>query len=147
MDEVAIARCQVEIINAYGLQLRAAAKFEKLASSFRAEIWVDYRGSQGQRQEHPGSGGPHRRVRRNTRPGSSWPGRRGGPLRPGRPRGSQVPHARRGCSQVAGRRNPDVYRTSIEELQRVAAEVRVVPLLTLERRPLPAHRTVDELLG
>ena len=66
MDEVAIARCQVKIINPYGLQLRAASKFAKLASSFRAEIWVDYRGSQWQWQEHAGSGGPHRRVRRNT---------------------------------------------------------------------------------
>ena len=47
MDEVAIARCQVEIVNTYGLHLRAAAKFEKLANSFRAEIWVDYRGIRG----------------------------------------------------------------------------------------------------
>ena len=47
MDEVAIARCRVEIVNTYGLHLRAAAKFEKLANSFRAEIWVDYRGIRG----------------------------------------------------------------------------------------------------
>ena len=47
MEEVAIARRQVEIINTYGLHLRAAAKFEKLANTFRAEIWVDYRGIRG----------------------------------------------------------------------------------------------------
>ncbi|MGO8898841.1 MAG: HPr family phosphocarrier protein [Isosphaeraceae bacterium] len=47
MDEVAIARRRVEIVNTYGLHLRAAAKFEKLANSFRAEIWVDYRGIRG----------------------------------------------------------------------------------------------------
>ena len=47
MDEVAIARRQLDIINTYGLHLRAAAKFEMLASSFRAEIWVDYRGIRG----------------------------------------------------------------------------------------------------
>ena len=32
MDEVAIAHCRVEIVNTYGLHLRAAAKFEKLVS-------------------------------------------------------------------------------------------------------------------
>ena len=47
MDEVAIARRQVEVVNTYGLHLRAAAKFEKLASSFRAEIWVECRGVRG----------------------------------------------------------------------------------------------------
>jgi phosphocarrier protein len=47
MDEVATARRQVEIVNTYGLHLRAAAKFEKLARSFRAEIWVDHRGVRG----------------------------------------------------------------------------------------------------
>ena len=47
MDEVAIARCRVEIVNTYGLHLRAAAKFERLANSFRAEIWVDCRGIRG----------------------------------------------------------------------------------------------------
>ena len=47
MDEVATARHRVEIANTYGLHLRAAAKFEKLANSFRAEIWVDYRGIRG----------------------------------------------------------------------------------------------------
>ena len=47
MDEVAIARCRVEIVNTCGLHLRAAAKFEKLANSFRAEIWVDCRGIRG----------------------------------------------------------------------------------------------------
>ncbi len=47
MDEVAIARCQVEIVNTYGLHLRAAAKSEKLANSFRAEVWVDHRGIKG----------------------------------------------------------------------------------------------------
>ena len=47
MDGVAIARRQLDIINTYGLHLRAAAKFEKLANSFQAEIWVDYRGIRG----------------------------------------------------------------------------------------------------
>jgi phosphocarrier protein HPr len=44
MDEVAEARRRVEIVNTYGLHLRAAARFEKLANTFQAEIWVDYRG-------------------------------------------------------------------------------------------------------
>jgi phosphocarrier protein len=47
MDEVVIARRRVEIVNTYGLHLRAAAKFEKLARSFRAEIWVDHQGIKG----------------------------------------------------------------------------------------------------
>lgn len=47
MDGVAIARRQLDIINTYGLHLRAAAKFEMLANSFQAEIWVNYRGIRG----------------------------------------------------------------------------------------------------
>jgi phosphocarrier protein len=47
MDEVDIARARVDIRNAYGLHLRAAARFEKLANTFRAEIWVDHRGIRG----------------------------------------------------------------------------------------------------
>ena len=47
MDEVAKACLRVEIVNAYGLHLRAAAKFEALARSFRAEVWVEHRGVRG----------------------------------------------------------------------------------------------------
>ena len=47
MDEVAIARRQVEVVNTYGLQLRAAARFEKLARTFRADIRVECRGVRG----------------------------------------------------------------------------------------------------
>ena len=45
MDEPAIARRQVEIVNTYGLHLRPADKFSKLAKSFRSEVWVYYRGT------------------------------------------------------------------------------------------------------
>jgi phosphocarrier protein len=47
MDEVTIARGRREVLNDYGLDLRAAAKFEKLANTFRAEIWVDHLGRRG----------------------------------------------------------------------------------------------------
>ena len=47
MDEVAIARLQVEVVNTYGLHLRAAARFEKLARTFRADIRVECRGVRG----------------------------------------------------------------------------------------------------
>jgi phosphocarrier protein len=47
MDELVVARRRVEIANRYGLHLRAAAQFEKLAKSFRAEVWVEYGGVRG----------------------------------------------------------------------------------------------------
>jgi phosphotransferase system HPr (HPr) family protein len=47
MDEGAITRCRVEIVNTYGLHLRAASRFEEVARSFRAEVWVEYRGVRG----------------------------------------------------------------------------------------------------
>ena len=45
MDEPAIARRQLEIVNTYGLHMRPADKFVKLANSFRSEVWVYHRGS------------------------------------------------------------------------------------------------------
>ena len=45
MDERAIARRQVQIINPYGLRLRAADSFVKLANSFQSEVWVGYQGT------------------------------------------------------------------------------------------------------
>ena len=44
MDEPAIARRQLEIVNTYGLHMRPADKFVKLANSFRSEVWVYHRG-------------------------------------------------------------------------------------------------------
>ena len=44
MDEPAIARRQLEIVNTYGLHMRPADKFVKLAKSFGSEVWVSHRG-------------------------------------------------------------------------------------------------------
>jgi phosphocarrier protein len=44
MDEPVIARRQLEIVNTYGLHMRPADKFVKLANSFRSEVWVHHRG-------------------------------------------------------------------------------------------------------
>ena len=46
MEEPAIARRQVEIVNTYGLHLRPADKFVKLALHYQAEIRVHYNGNQ-----------------------------------------------------------------------------------------------------
>jgi phosphotransferase system HPr (HPr) family protein len=43
-DEIAMALRRVEVVNAYGLQMRPAGKFVSLANSFRSEVWVEYRG-------------------------------------------------------------------------------------------------------
>jgi phosphocarrier protein HPr len=45
MEEPVTTRRRVEVVNAYGLHLRPAGKFVSLASSFQAEVWVDYRGA------------------------------------------------------------------------------------------------------
>jgi phosphocarrier protein len=42
MSEHGEVRRQVEIINAYGLHMRPANKFVKLANSFQSEVWVNY---------------------------------------------------------------------------------------------------------
>lgn len=44
MDESAIARRRVQIINAYGLHVRPATKFVKLAQSFRSQMRVGHEG-------------------------------------------------------------------------------------------------------
>lgn len=44
--EPQVARCQVEILNAYGLHLRPADKFVRLALSFQSEIRVYFKGNQ-----------------------------------------------------------------------------------------------------
>lgn len=44
MDETAVARRQVRVINAYGLHMRPADKFVRMANGFRAEVEVDHRG-------------------------------------------------------------------------------------------------------
>ncbi len=41
-----VARRQVEILNAYGLHLRPADKFVRLAHQFQAEISIHYQGHQ-----------------------------------------------------------------------------------------------------
>ena len=41
-----VARCQVEITNAYGLHLRPADKFVRLAHQFQAEIRIHFQGNQ-----------------------------------------------------------------------------------------------------
>ena len=41
----AIARRQVQIINAHGLHMRPSTKFVKLATSFQSEVWVDFQGA------------------------------------------------------------------------------------------------------
>lgn len=38
------ARRRVRIVNAHGLHMRPSSKFVKLANSFQAEVWVDFRG-------------------------------------------------------------------------------------------------------
>jgi phosphocarrier protein len=43
-DGAAIARRTVQIVNTHGLHMRPSSKFVKLASSFQAEILVDFRG-------------------------------------------------------------------------------------------------------
>jgi phosphocarrier protein HPr len=40
MSEPIMARRRVEIVHAYGLHMRPADKFVRLASSFQAEVWV-----------------------------------------------------------------------------------------------------------
>jgi phosphocarrier protein len=40
-----MARRSAEIVNAYGLHMRPAGKFVNLASLFRSEVWVEYRGA------------------------------------------------------------------------------------------------------
>jgi phosphocarrier protein len=44
MDEPVLARRRVQIVNAYGLHVRPATKFVKLAQSFRSEVQVEYEG-------------------------------------------------------------------------------------------------------
>jgi phosphocarrier protein HPr len=43
-QESHVARRQVEITNAYGLHLRPADKFVKLASKFQSEVQITYKG-------------------------------------------------------------------------------------------------------
>ena len=45
MDESAVGHRRVEIVNEYGLHMRPATKFVKLANSFRSEVWVDHGGT------------------------------------------------------------------------------------------------------
>jgi phosphocarrier protein len=45
MNEPGNARRCVEIVNSYGLHMRPAAKFVKLASSFQSDVWVDHQGT------------------------------------------------------------------------------------------------------
>jgi phosphocarrier protein HPr len=40
MDESAMHRRRVEIVNEYGLHMRPATKFVELANSFQSEVWV-----------------------------------------------------------------------------------------------------------
>ena len=40
MGEPSLARRRVEIVNAYGLHMRPADKFVRLARSYQAEVWV-----------------------------------------------------------------------------------------------------------
>ena len=45
MDEAAVMRRRVQIVNSYGLHMRPADKFVRLANSFQAEVRVDYEGT------------------------------------------------------------------------------------------------------
>jgi phosphocarrier protein len=45
-NDRAVAPRRVQIVNAYGLHVRPATKFVKLAQSFRSEIRVDHQGTQ-----------------------------------------------------------------------------------------------------
>jgi len=45
MDGSGRAHRRVEIVNTHGLHMRPAGKFVTLASSFRSEVWVEYRGA------------------------------------------------------------------------------------------------------
>jgi phosphocarrier protein len=45
-NDRAVARRRVQIVNAYGLHLRPATKFVKLAQSFQSEIRVECQGTQ-----------------------------------------------------------------------------------------------------
>jgi phosphocarrier protein HPr len=42
MGEPIMARRRVEIVNAYGLHMRPADKFVRLARSYQAEVWVHH---------------------------------------------------------------------------------------------------------
>jgi phosphocarrier protein HPr len=44
MDETVIARRRVQVVNAYGLHVRPASKFVKLAHSFQSEVRVECEG-------------------------------------------------------------------------------------------------------
>ena len=44
MDETAVVRRRVRIVNGYGLHMRPADKFVRLATSYQAEIQVDCEG-------------------------------------------------------------------------------------------------------
>ncbi len=44
-NDRAVARRRVRIVNAYGLHVRPAAKFVKLAQSFRSDVRVDHEGN------------------------------------------------------------------------------------------------------
>jgi phosphocarrier protein HPr len=39
------ARREVQVVNTYGLHMRPSSKFVKLASTFRSEVWVHFRGT------------------------------------------------------------------------------------------------------
>jgi phosphocarrier protein HPr len=45
MNEPVLARRRVQIVNAYGLHVRPATKFVKLAQSFQSEVRVDSKGT------------------------------------------------------------------------------------------------------
>lgn len=44
MEQAGMARRRVEIVNAYGLHMRPATKFVKIAQSFEADVRVEYQG-------------------------------------------------------------------------------------------------------
>ena len=45
MNEPAISRRRVEIVNTHGLHMRPANRFVELARSFESEVWVDRGGT------------------------------------------------------------------------------------------------------
>lgn len=45
MEQDVMARRRVQIINAYGLHVRPATKFVKLAQSFRSDVRVEHQGT------------------------------------------------------------------------------------------------------
>ena len=81
--DTTVARRQVEITNSLGLHLRPADKFVKLALQISGRDPGALQWEPVQRQEHPRSDDPGRRMRYAAGAGGPRAGRRGGRRGPG----------------------------------------------------------------